>query len=213
MKWNPIVDRDDYGSGTERLSIGSASKRAFETGTLSPEIRAEQDKIDRADLLVLQFPLWWFGVPAILKGWIDRVFVRGYAYGIPDPQHQGRNLRYGTGGLAGKRALAIVTVGGAAEGDSPRGLDGDLEQVLFPLLYGTFFYTGMAPMPPLGIYSANHLSTQDYQTASAQLRARLATVETDPPIPYRAQNSGDYDADMVLRPGLATDRTGLDMHR
>lgn len=212
MKWNPVVDRDDYAMGDERLHVSKASHRALETGTLSPEVRAEQAKLDRADLLVTQFPLWWFGVPAILKGWIDRVFVRGYAYSIPDPERPGRSKRYGTGGLAGKRALAIVTVGGAEEGYGPRGIDGELAQVLFPLLHGTFFYTGMSPMPPIGIHSANHLSTEDYEAVRAELRARLATVETDPPIPYRTQNGGDYDDAMVLRPELAADRTGLGVH-
>lgn len=212
MKWNPVVDRDDYALGDERLHVGAASHDALERGTLSPEVRAEQAKLDRADLLVLQFPLWWFGLPAILKGWIDRVFVRGYAYSIPDPQRPGRTKRYGSGGLAGKRALAVVTIGGAAEGYGPRGIDGDLPQVLFPLLHGTFFYTGMSPLPPIAIHSANHLSTEDYEAARAELRARIATVETDPPIPYRTQNGGDYDETMVLRPELATDRTGLDVH-
>ncbi|HEY4456362.1 MAG TPA: NAD(P)H-dependent oxidoreductase [Pseudonocardiaceae bacterium] len=212
MKWNPVVDRDDYCSGDERLHVDKASQRAFQAGTLNQDVQAEQAKLDRADLLVLQFPLWWFGVPAILKGWIDRVFVRGYAYGIPDPARPGRNRRYGTGGLAGKRALAVVTVGGAADGYGPRGLDGDLTQVLFPLLHGTFFYTGMSPLPPFAVHSANHLSTVGYNAASARLRARLVTATTDPPIPYRTQNGGDYDERMILRPAIATDRTGLDVH-
>lgn len=212
MKWNPVVDRDDYSSGDERLHVDKASQRAFEAGTLSQDVQAEQAKLDRADLLVLQFPLWWFGMPAILKGWVDRVFVRGYAYGIPDPDRPGRNRRYGTGGLAGKRALAVVTVGGAAAGYGPRGLDGDLPQVLFPLLHGTFFYTGMAPLPPFAVHSANHLSTPDHSDIAQQLRARLATAATDPPIPYRTQNGGDYDEQTVLLPDLATDRTGLDVH-
>ena len=212
MKWNPVVDRDDYAAGTERLHVDKASQRALETGTLSPDVQAEQAKLNDADLLVLQFPLWWFSVPAILKGWIDRVFVRGYAYGIPDPRRPGRSLRYGTGGLSGKRALAVVTVGGAEETYGPRGIDGDLTQVLFPLLHGTFFYAGMSPLPPVAIHSAGHLSTEDYTVESARLRARLATVATDQPLPYRPQNGGDYDERMILRPDVAPDQTGLDQH-
>lgn len=212
MKWNPVVDRDDYSSGDERLRVDRASQRAFEDGTLSPDVRAEQAKLDRADLLVLQFPLWWFGVPAIMKGWIDRVFVRGYAYGIPDPAHPGRNRRYGDGGFAGKRALAVVTVGGETQGYGPRGLDGNLTEVLFPLLHGTFFYTGMAPLAPVAVHSANHVSTEDYAAVSAELRARLAGAGTDRPLPYRTQHGGDYDEDTVLHVDVATDRTGLDVH-
>ena len=41
----------------------------------APEIEAEIQKLERCDLLVFSFPLWWFGLPAILKGWVDRVFA------------------------------------------------------------------------------------------------------------------------------------------
>lgn len=196
MKWNPAVTLDDYGTHGhgahdygERGRVDKASQRALEDGTLSPDIRAEQDKLGRADLVVLQFPLWWFGMPAILKGWIDRVFVRGYAYGIPDPERPGRSLRYGAGGLAGKRALAVVTVGGAPGGYQPGGIEGALEDVLFPLLHGVFFYTGMAPLPPVAVYNANHLPGRDYRAAVAGLRARLAAAATEDPIPYQPEFS------------------------
>jgi NAD(P)H dehydrogenase (quinone) len=38
-------------------------------------------KIEAADLMIWQFPLWWFGLPAILKGWAGRVFAMGRTYG------------------------------------------------------------------------------------------------------------------------------------
>jgi NAD(P)H dehydrogenase (quinone) len=213
MKWNPVVDREDYEVGPERFVVDRASKTAYTTGTLRGDIQAEQDKLDRADLLVLQFPLWWFGVPAILKGWIDRVFVRGYAYGLPDPDRPGRSLRYGTGGLAGKRALAVVSIGGHEEGYRSRGIDGSLVEVLFPLLHGTFFYTGMRPLPPVAVYGAGHLTDEGYRTAALELRARLAGAFTEEPIRYRTQNGGDYANGMVLSPDIAAGRTGLDVHR
>ncbi len=212
MKWNPVVDRDDYAIEDERLYVPRASKQAFVERTLSPDILAEQAKLDWAELLVLQFPLWWFGMPAILKGWIDRLFVRGYAYGLPDPDRPGRSLRYGTGGLAGKRALAVVTIGARPEGHQPRGIEGALGDVLFPLLHGTFFYTGMQALPPLAIHNADRLSQRDYEAAVTELRARLDHAETTPPIPYRTQNGGDYDDSMTLLPHVATTQTGLDAH-
>ncbi|MDP0501983.1 MAG: NAD(P)H-dependent oxidoreductase [Verrucomicrobiota bacterium JB022] len=45
-----------------------------------PEIVAEQQRIDRADALVLVYPVYWWSFPALLKGWIDRVFMNGWAY-------------------------------------------------------------------------------------------------------------------------------------
>lgn len=45
-----------------------------------PDIAAEQARIDRADALVLVYPVYWWSFPALLKGWIDRVFSNGWAY-------------------------------------------------------------------------------------------------------------------------------------
>src|SRR5690625_52182 len=107
MDWKHVVDHADYPehAASERLHVGPASKYAYQSATLSSDIAAEQDKLVWADAVVFQFPMWWFGMPAILKGWVDRVFVKGFAYGVPDPTRPGSNLRYGNGGLAGKRAL------------------------------------------------------------------------------------------------------------
>jgi NAD(P)H dehydrogenase (quinone) len=55
----------------------------------------------QADLVILQFPIWWGSFPAILKGWIERVCAYGFAYS-PDKQ------------LAGKQLMLSVTTGGAA---------------------------------------------------------------------------------------------------
>ncbi len=44
------------------------------------DVLAEQARIDRADALVLVYPVYWWSMPGLLKGWIDRVFTRGWAY-------------------------------------------------------------------------------------------------------------------------------------
>ena len=51
-------------------------------GTTPVDVLAEQERIDRADHLVLVFPMYWWSMPALLKGWIDRVFVSGWAHDI-----------------------------------------------------------------------------------------------------------------------------------
>ena len=43
-------------------------------------ILAEQDRVERADALCLIFPVWWFSMPAMMKGWLDRVWSAGWAY-------------------------------------------------------------------------------------------------------------------------------------
>ncbi|WP_234386569.1 NAD(P)H oxidoreductase [Streptomyces sp. ERV7] len=58
----------------------------------SSEVRSHMDRIDRADAIVVVFPVWWFGLPAILKGWIDRVWNYGFAYGRSRPRLRAKRM-------------------------------------------------------------------------------------------------------------------------
>ncbi|MGV6873564.1 NAD(P)H-dependent oxidoreductase [Pseudochelatococcus sp. B33] len=51
-----------------------------EEGPLPADAAREQERVERADALALVFPVYWWGMPALLKGWIDRVFTNGWAY-------------------------------------------------------------------------------------------------------------------------------------
>jgi len=55
--------------------------KAIQRGALAPDIMEELDKVERADLVIFQFPMYWFNFPAILKGWMDRVFVYTHVFG------------------------------------------------------------------------------------------------------------------------------------
>ncbi|MET7362332.1 NAD(P)H-dependent oxidoreductase [Streptomyces sp. NPDC005562] len=211
MGWKAVVDADDFGGASdERLFVGPEQERAYKERALSEDIRREQEKLAWADTVVFQFPLWWFGPPAILKGWFDRVLVQGFGFGIKGPD--GRTLRYGDGGLAGKRALIVTSVGARPSGFGPRGIHGQLEQVLFPLLHGTFWYTGMAALPPFAVYGADRLTAAGFERSAAELRERLRTLPTTEPLPFHHENGGAYDEDLVLRPELAPGQTGLGVH-
>ena len=214
MEWNPVVDTSDFTDHAPgaRLVVGEAAKQAYETDTLSADVRRELDKLAWADAVVIQFPLWWYGMPAILKGWFDRVFVKGLAYGVRHPELPGRTLRYGEGMLTGKRALVVLSAGSGAAAFGPRGVNGQLDQALFPLLHGTLWYTGMDVLPPLAIYGADRVSDEQYADAATALRKRLAGLATDAPLAYRTQNGGDYDDDLVLRPEHAPGESGLSVH-
>ncbi|MFP5071121.1 NAD(P)H-dependent oxidoreductase [Pseudonocardia nantongensis] len=213
MEWDPVVGAADYGHDPqERFRVGPVSAAALERGTVSEDVRAEQEKLKSADALVVQFPLWWYSVPAILKGWFDRVFLKDFAYGIEDPQHPGRTLRYGDGNLAGRRALVVTTAGGRAPALGPRGLNGDIAELLFPLLHGTLFYVGMEVLPPVVVPGANRVSGGEFRAAAAELRERVLSIPTGTPLAYRTQNGGAYDDDLVLRDRHAPGRAGLGVH-
>jgi NAD(P)H dehydrogenase (quinone) len=213
MKWKAVVDRDDFGDeGEDRLIIGPASGRAYRTGTLSADIRAEQEKIEWADTVILQFPIWWYGMPAILKGWFDRVFVMGFGYAINDPEHPGRARRYGDGHLRGKRAFAVVTSGSSEASLGPRGIHGPLDHLLFALLHGTLWYAGMTVIPPFVTYLSDWLGDEEYRCVAARLRERMTSLENTEPLPFRHQNGGHYDEELVLRPDILTGDSGLQIH-
>ena len=211
MRWKAVADGDDF-TDTElgaKLTYAASSYRGFKQGTQAPDIAAEQEKLTWADVVILQYPLWWFSVPAILKGWLDRVLAAGWAYRVMDPADPKRSLRYGDGNLTGKRGMLVVTTGASAENMSPRGVSGDIHELLFPINYGIFWYTGIAPLPPLVMHGTNRVSQEDYAALEKALAARLDTLATTAPIAFRSQNGGDYDADLVLKPGLAEGAQGL----
>lgn len=213
MRWKAVADGADF-TDTEpgaRLIYAASSWRGFKDGTQTSDVAAEQAKIIWADAVLIQFPLWWFSVPAILKGWFDRVLAAGWAYRVMDPTNPKRTLRYGDGNLKGKRGMLMVTTGGTAAGLGPRGVAGDINDLLFPFNYGVFWFTGMSALRAHVIHNANRVSDEDYGRLEAALAARLAVLATEEPIPYRSQNGGDYDDDLTLKPGLEGPVQGLAM--
>lgn len=127
--WKAVVDRSDFPGLDDgaRLQVAAASRSAFDGRRLTSDVMGEIAKLQWADAVLLQFPLWWFGMPAILKGWVDRVFANGFAYGVGE--HSER--RWGDRVLAGKRGMLIVTAGGWPEHYAPRGVNGPIEDLLF----------------------------------------------------------------------------------
>jgi NAD(P)H dehydrogenase (quinone) len=98
-----VVVRDLY-----RLNFNPVSSVndlvGFKTGTLPDDVKAEHEHIRAADTLAFIAPVWWISTPAILKGYIDRVFTFGFAYGYgPDGLVRGY--------LAGKRGLVFSSSG------------------------------------------------------------------------------------------------------
>ena len=192
--WKSQIDRADFPSlpPDEPLRVSAASGAAFAADALTADVKAEQEKLLWADVLILQFPLWWFTMPAILKGWVDRVYSYGFAYGIGEHNDTRWGDRYGEGTLAGKRAMLIVTAGGWEEHYSARGINGPIEDLLFPINHGILHYPGYDVLPPFVVYKANRLSAIELERAAGRLRGRMRTLATTPPIPYRRQNGGDY---------------------
>jgi len=125
---------DLYGSGFEPRLSGIAYERMFisRDKTVEADVRDMQARVSRAHNLVFIYPVWWYGMPASLKGFVDRVFTQGFAYKFfkvnrlmlfcGDLASRVPGLRFfmqphaATGMLKGKRAYIFRTYGGPAMG-------------------------------------------------------------------------------------------------
>lgn len=215
MNWKAAVDAEDYGlDATSRLKVAADSGLAFEHGTLAADVRAEQEKLLWADTVIFQFPLWWYSMPAILKGWVDRVFTYRFAYGVGEHSETKYGERYGEGTLAGKRALLSVTVGGPEAHYGPRGINGPIDDLLFPIQHGILYYPGIESLPPFVLYGTDRMTDDEFGDVAKAWKERLLTLESTEPIPFRRQNFGDYELpSLQLKEGLEpAGRTGFGLH-
>lgn len=192
-------------------NIAEQAGEAYLRGQLAPEVQEEQDKLAAAELLVIQFPLWWYGMPAILKGWFDRVLSSGFAYGDTDPE-LGVPRRYGDGGLTGRKALIVVTAGEDERSIGPRGISGDIESLLFPLTHGVLWYVGIDVLELHVIHDADALDPESVEREIMRLTERLRTLDEEPTIPFRRLRDGDYRGTRALRPEFLPGRTDLAIH-
>lgn len=214
MQWKAVADGDDFREPRhpERLRYTSESRNAFTHGTQSPDVVAEQEKLLWADAVIMSFPLWWYSEPAILKGWVERVYAAGFAYGTGryDDTHWGD--RFGEGVLAGRRAMVIVSIGGREAHYTDRGVNGPLDDILWPLQHGGLFYPGMQVVDPFVVYQSDRVDDARWTTIAADLRQRMHTLFTAQRIPFRTQNGGHYDGQQVLKPGLGSGQGGTRIH-
>lgn len=98
----------------------------------SDEVIAEQERIDRADALVLVYPVYWWSMPALLKGWIDRVFCNGWAYEEGADTKLVKKLRH--------LQVNLVAIGGADHRTYAR--HGYFEAMKTQIDHGIFDYCG-----------------------------------------------------------------------
>ncbi|WAJ39247.1 NAD(P)H-dependent oxidoreductase [Pseudomonas sp. GOM7] len=96
------------------------------------DVLAEQARLDRADALVIVYPIYWWSFPALLKGWIDRVFTQGWAYEASDSGKVVKKLQ--------RLPIHLVAVGGADEGTFAR--HGYAAAMKTQIDHGIFDYCG-----------------------------------------------------------------------
>lgn len=202
LGFDPVERAEHFASrcDPERFDVQAEQRHASDTGTLPADVVQQLAAIERADLLILQFPMWWYTAPAILKGWLDRVFVYGRTY-------TGRR-RYDAGVYRGKRAMLSVTTGGPEPTFRHNGRNGDIALLLWPLHFALYYlgFTVLEPFVAFGVegglkYSAKAALQRRlgdclarYETELGALAARAA---------LRFNGWADWDEDGRLKPGVA----------
>lgn len=142
MNFDPCEAARHYTQRSDSSIFHAQTEQRHNAGnqTVPVDVSDESDKLLSADLLVVHFPLWWFGAPAILKGWMDRVFVYGKVYKS--------QMRYDAGICRGKKMIACITTGASADSCSFDGREGDTQLIIWPLLF-PFRYIGFDVLEPV----------------------------------------------------------------
>ncbi|MBS0318553.1 MAG: NAD(P)H-dependent oxidoreductase [Proteobacteria bacterium] len=187
--FNPVASATDFGQrkNPDYLVYALEQRHGHETGSLAPDIRAEIGKLLWCDMLVLNFPIFWFSTPAMLKGWIDRVLVSGLVYG-------GKRF-YDRGGLTGKRVMVSITIGGQPHMFAPDGIHGSLDDMLRHLLRGTLAYTGMTVLPPFVAWHVPYVSAEMRGQVLQSYRQRLEKLDALEPLTFPRLD--DYDSTLA----------------
>ncbi|XP_056607884.1 NAD(P)H dehydrogenase [quinone] 1 [Triplophysa dalaica] len=132
----------------EHFRYNEETSVAWQEGRLSDDITEEQNKVKQAELVIFQFPLYWFSMPAIMKGWIDRVLTHGFAYTL--------QRMYANGLLKGKKAMLSITTGGMESMYLPDGLNGDINVSLWPIQSGVLHFCGFEVLAPQFFWCPAH---------------------------------------------------------
>lgn len=109
---------DLYAEGFDPVMSAEGRQRYHDTAHNQVGLEDYARRLLAAEGLVVQFPVWSFGPPAMLKGFVDRMFMPGVAFDISDPKNVRRLLQY-------RRLVGITTYGrpwtrAAAVGNPPR---------------------------------------------------------------------------------------------
>ena len=217
MGFDPCERREHFANRGDprRFDAQSEQRHASEVGALPKAVTDELALLDGADVLVLQYPMWWHLPPAMMKGWFDRVLAYGEAYSS--------KKRFENGRFVGKRAMLSVTVGTSRSTYEFDGRSGDIELMLWPVNF-TLAYVGydvLAPFVAYGVeaglrYSDPAVIEARLKRIVADFRATLSHVGERAVIPFNRMAEWGEDGRIVagarplaVRPQKTSPRAGV----
>jgi glutathione-regulated potassium-efflux system ancillary protein KefG len=128
------------------------------------DVEAEQARLVAHDVIALQFPFYWYSMPALLKEWLDLVWLHGFAYG-----KTGQALR-------GKRLFVATTTGGGQGLYTPEGGNRFTMTEFLRPLEQTAYLCGMAWEEPFVAHAASICDDAKLASRAQAYRARVAAL-------------------------------------
>ena len=179
MGFKAVGDAEDFLERKDRHVLVRQIEERYSSnlGTLATDILVEQRKVLECQLMIFQFPLWWFSMPAILKGWVDRVLSMGFAY-----DQDGR--WYDHGGLKGRRAMLCLTTGDPETCFTERGIHGSMESILWPIQRTTLSHCGFEVLPPFVAFAVARASEEERVAILERYAARLKAIDSTNPLAF-----------------------------
>lgn len=180
MGFNPVGNKHDFIQleNPDFFKYQMEQVHAYQNNLFTPDLKTEMDKLEWCDTLIFNFPLWWFGLPAILKGWVDRVFAMGLTYGA------GKGV-YDNGAYKNKTAFLTFTTGGPEIAYGDTGKNGNLDTILYPIQHGMLYFVGMTVLPPFISFSPARITDEERKTQLEKYIQYLKNIPIANPI-YKA---------------------------
>ena len=194
-EFDPCERSDHYRNREDRSAFSALGEQrhAFTRNSLPVDAQREIDRLEPADLVIFQFPIWWHGPPAMLKGWFDRVFVNGGLYTS--------SMRYDRGYFRGKKAICSVTTGAPEIAFGPHSRGGEMDQILWSTHY-SLHYVGFHVLPPFvafGVqghgfsYASEDSNRRRLSLCQENWKERLNLLDRGTPLRFQCWDDWDED--------------------
>lgn len=131
------------------------------------DVVSEQARFDRADIVYFVFPIYWWSVPAMLKGWFERVFTHGWAYKVDDQGHL-------TGELKNIPVKLIATGTGDETGYEKHGYK---KAIQTQITEGIFGFCGLGDVQTSILFQSDFIEAEGLQKFFNQLDQDVLAIK------------------------------------
>jgi len=157
----------------EGVSVSEEMLKTVQAHKIESDVQVEIDKIQSASYIIFIAPTWWGTVPAILKGWFDRVLLKGAAFDVPYGVFEG-------GYFKGKKCLLVTSTGWpkdyfAKEGKGAGGQT--IEENYWHIIQGVFSFCGMETLPIFACYGMDIADKEERIKVLNDYEEKLGSIE------------------------------------